>query len=335
MEPIRSHDELFRFVFGEGDRMAELLAIGLPASVAAAIDRTSLQRQDVTFVDAGLTERRSDLLFTARIGGADALLYVLCEHKSQSDRFTALQLARYVVRVHDRWQAEHPQATTLPPVLPFVVHHGERPWRAPRDVLDLVDLAAAPADLRRFLRRRQLRLPFLLLDLARLGPDRLEALQLSAAAGLTLRFLQLLRRAAPDRAATAIQGWRHLLAELLHERRGRSVLVALASWYTAGQSCSRETFHTAMTKIHEDPGEVRSMLDWLLEMGEERGLEKGRQQGMQQALREVLEQQLGAQFGALPVDVRERLGAADADTLRRWAVGMVRATSLDDVFAAD
>jgi hypothetical protein len=57
----------------------------------------ALQRVEGTFVDAALRSRQSDLLFTAQLAGQDVLLYVLAEHKSAPERFTALQMARYVM----------------------------------------------------------------------------------------------------------------------------------------------------------------------------------------------------------------------------------------------
>src|SRR5688572_17953167 len=125
---IRSHDALFRFVFGEPEQMGELLKCNLPPAVVAAIDWGALRRVDGTFVDTDLRGRRADILFETRIGEAPLLLFVLVEHKSGEDRFTALQVLRYVVRVWDAWLASNPTARTLPPVLPFVVHHGKKAW---------------------------------------------------------------------------------------------------------------------------------------------------------------------------------------------------------------
>ena len=125
MVVIRSHDALFRFVFGEPEQMGELLRGSLPASLARAIDWAALRRVDRTFVDAELQERHADLLFETRIGERQLLLFVLVEHKSGADRLTAFQLLRYVVRVHDGWLKDNPNANALPPVLPFVMHHGD------------------------------------------------------------------------------------------------------------------------------------------------------------------------------------------------------------------
>ena len=46
MAPPRTHDGLFRFVFGEPEQMAELLQSQLPPALTAAIDWPTLRRID-------------------------------------------------------------------------------------------------------------------------------------------------------------------------------------------------------------------------------------------------------------------------------------------------
>ena len=93
------HDALFRAAFGDPARAAELLRSAVPAEVSAAIDWTSLLRSNVSFVDEELRPHQADLLFTASIAGRPGVLYLLLEHKAEADRFTCLQLLRYVVRI--------------------------------------------------------------------------------------------------------------------------------------------------------------------------------------------------------------------------------------------
>ncbi|HEX5053184.1 MAG TPA: hypothetical protein VFZ65_15520, partial [Planctomycetota bacterium] len=111
--------------------------------------------------------------------------------------------------------------------------------------------------------------------------------------------------------------------------RGRDVLFALFSWYMAGAPASHETLRTVMTKIHEENPPMRSLLDMVLELGEERGVQKGSLSGQ----RSMLEGQLRARFGDLPSGVHERLAGADADTLQRWGVRVLTATCIDEIFA--
>ncbi|MFY9344315.1 MAG: Rpn family recombination-promoting nuclease/putative transposase [Planctomycetota bacterium] len=321
MELIRTHDGLFKFVFGEPEQMAELLRACLPAGLVAAIDWTTLRRVPGSFVDKALKERKTDLLFTVRVGGATAFLYVVPEHKSDDDPFTAWQIAIYVVRILEQWRRENPDAKDLPAVLPFVLYHGDRPWRAPRSPHELVDWSRLDRDAAAFLEPCQMHLPFVLLDLSQVDEEQIEAMRVSAVTGLTLRFLQFLRFARPAESGVLIRAWQHLIARLFHHPRGQEVLVALLSWYTASNRADHDTLRTVMTQISEENPPMRSCLDLLLEMGQERGL------------RVVLEGQLRTRFGSVPDQARERIDTADAPTLERWCLRVLTANSVAEVLA--
>jgi hypothetical protein len=276
-----------------------------------------------------LQERRSDLLFEVDLHGRPGLLHVLCDHKSDDERTTALQLVRYTVRILDRWLATHDGAKWLPPVLAVVVHHGERPWTSPRNLADLHELAS-PA-LRTFLQPYLLRSGFLLVDVAAMDEAAIDAMRLSAVGALTLRFLQFLRRSDPAEAAGLIAGWQHLVAELLRHPRGRDVVTALFSWFLAGVPDRRETLRTVMNKIDEENPPMRSALDLLLDMGHERGLKEGAKLA-DDLLRDMLLRQLRARFGEPSPDHDRRLRAANTMELQGIGERLATAASLREVF---
>ena len=332
---IRSHDALFRFVFGDPATLGELLRAQLPTQVAAAIDWASLRPVDGAFVDEVLQERRTDLLFEVRLQGGPAMLHVLCDHKSSPEHFTALQLTRYAVRILDRWLASNPEAHHLPPVLTVVVHHGDRSWSAPRNLDQLYDLDATGGSLGAFLRPTLLHNSFVLIDVATMDEATIDAMRLSAVGALTLRFLQFLRRSDPAQAADWIVRWQWLVGELLQEARGRAVIVALFSWFLSGAKDSHETLRTVMNRIDEENRPMRSALDLLLDMGHERGLKQGLEQGLEQGLdllRGLLAAQLRARFGEPEGHVLAQLAEADGPTLHAIGERLATAERLDDVF---
>ena len=103
-------------------------------------------RSYYAFVDEALEQRHSDLLFEARVAGSPALLYLLFEHQSTPCADMALRLLRYMLRIWERWQRDHPRESGLPPVVPLVLYHGETRWTAPlhlRDTLRLPEAARA------------------------------------------------------------------------------------------------------------------------------------------------------------------------------------------------
>ena len=85
----------------------------------------------------------------------------------------------------------------------------------------------------------------------------------------------------------------------------------------------------AMNKIENEEVPMRTMLDAVLDMGEERGRKKSEARGMQ----ELLRGQLQARFGPLSPEANARLAAADAATLQRWSLRILTAASVAEVLA--
>lgn len=340
MRLIRSHDALVRFVFGEPEQMADLLQAFLPAAIVDAVDWSTLRRADGELLDKALRERRTDLVFLAAMGDRTLVLQFLHEHKSAADPYASLQLGGYSIRLLERWRLRHPDLA-LPAVVPFVVHHGEQPWGVPQSLAALVDLSRCAPDVAAFLLPLQVEQRFLVIDFATLRPDRVEALRLSAISELTVRFLQFLRGAPPEQLADHVLAWASLVHAALAHPRGQDVLSALFSWWLAGAPATSEALAVVMTKIQQENPPMRSLLDMVLDLGEERGVQKGvqrgRRQGLQKGLltgrRALLREQLVVRFGPLPSARRRQLAAADAETLQRWGIQLLTARTLAAVFA--
>ena len=62
------------------------------------------------------------------------------------------------------------------------------------------------------------------------------------------------------------------------------------------------------------------------------GIEKGLQQGLQQGEATLLQRQLARRFGPLPDAIRAQLNGASIDQLEIWAIKVLDAESLDEVF---
>jgi hypothetical protein len=146
-----SHDALFKAVFGQPEHARGALRSIVPAAVAEALDWPRLVVCPGSFIDPELSAQHTDLLFstTWRHGG-DALVYLLFEHQSTSDRRMPFRLLRYLVRIWERWLSDHPRAELFPVIVPVVLYHGTETWSAPVafealfDVPDAVRPALAP-----------------------------------------------------------------------------------------------------------------------------------------------------------------------------------------------
>jgi hypothetical protein len=65
------------------------------------------------------------------------------------------------------------------------------------------------------------------------------------------------------------------------------------------------------------------------------GRAQGKAEGKAEGRTELLLRQLQRRFGPLPRDVSDRLTTASIDDLDRWALRVLDAGSLDEVFAAE
>jgi hypothetical protein len=335
MELIRSHDQLFKFVFGAPEQMLELLQHCLPPPLAAAIDPSSLHRIDGELIDAGLERRQMDPAFAVKIAGNWVILQ-LNEHKSWRDWMTALQVAGYGIRLIECWRRLHPLFRGVPAILPLVFYHGRRPWRAPRSLAELVNFGPdGGGPWAEFLRPLQLQQTFLLFDLTSMSAEQVDALRVSAITGLTLRFLRFLPRCKPEQAFTHIAAWNHWTQAAMRHPRGEEVVRALLCWYLGGIRHNHEQIRTIMNKTIPADAPVRSTLDQMLEAGEARGEARGEAKGLRSGYQNLFEGLLVERFGPLPSATITRIRSADNATIERWSRRLLTAKLVDDVFAND
>lgn len=131
------HDRLFKKILGSQENAIDFF-LELPAEVLAHMDLATLHPEEKSYVDESLRESYSDLLYSVKLRDTagfahDGFLYLLMEHKSTPDRFTALPLLHYMTMI---WKsvAEHPttqpghDSPQLPMILPLVLYHGETAW---------------------------------------------------------------------------------------------------------------------------------------------------------------------------------------------------------------
>ena len=133
------HDKFFKEVFGQPDIAADFIANFLPAEVVAELDLSAPELVKDTFIDAGLQEHFSDLLYKVKLRGTDAeaFLFFLFEHKSFPDQWVALQILRYLLEF---WEHERTAgAKKLSPVFPIVFYHGRPKWSYPINFNALID----------------------------------------------------------------------------------------------------------------------------------------------------------------------------------------------------
>ncbi|MCB9766144.1 MAG: Rpn family recombination-promoting nuclease/putative transposase [Alphaproteobacteria bacterium] len=321
------HDVLFKEVFGEPRYAAQHLRETLPAAVLARIDLNTLQRVERSFVDADLSERHADLLFTVRLkSGERALLYMLFEHQSTPDPLMPYRMVVYTLRIWDHWLKEHPDAQRLPLVYPLVLYHGQRLWTAPLDLAGLIDLPDDAvedfADV----------LPHLRYQLADLSQEPDEALTSGALVALVkllfkhdhqpdlperlLRWQEIFLRAASEGGLRAVELTARYILEVTDPGRSVPVLKQL-SGPVLGDRTEEFVMNVATT---------------IRDLGRKEGLREGRTEALKEARRlqvRVLVSLLERRFGAVSPAARARVEAADLDTLTGWTERILSVESID------
>ncbi len=98
MDPIPiPHDRFFRESFGRREIAQDFLSHQLPEDLLAGIDLETLAIGKDSYISKELRTSYSDLVYTVGYRGGELKIYLLFEHKSQPEHWTALQLLRNVV----------------------------------------------------------------------------------------------------------------------------------------------------------------------------------------------------------------------------------------------
>ena len=136
---MREHDAIFKRAFGVPEAAAAELRSILPRSLLEQLDLSAMELMPASFVDAEMTHRHVDLLFRAPRDGRDTYVYFLLEHQSAPDRLMPWRVLTYMQRIWSAILRAEPERTSLPSVIPIIVHHGEGGWTSPRRFHDLVE----------------------------------------------------------------------------------------------------------------------------------------------------------------------------------------------------
>ncbi len=313
----RPHDALFKAAFEDPKNAADELRHVLPEPVAAAIDWNSLTPEPGSFIDPELADRQSDLLFSARIGDAPAVIYLLLEHQSAPDPTMPLRMLVYMTRIWERCLSESSQAP-LPVVLPVLVSHAAGGWTAPLHFRELLasDPTSIPglADLVPDFR-------IIVDDLAHVSNEDLRARALQQFPTLALWLLRDSRTA--DALLTNLSEW----AEAFH---------AVATANTGLQALSRLLRYVALVVPDLHFQEFRAKLVPLAPETDTAAMtiaEQLRAEGRAEERAAILTKQLDLKFGPIAPEMQARISAAEMADVERWLERVLTADTLDAVLA--
>jgi predicted transposase/invertase (TIGR01784 family) len=321
MDNIASpHDTFFRESFTRSEVARDFLRCQLPAALLAELDLTTLTIGKDSYVASDLRTAYSDLVYRVAYRGEPLNVYLLFEHKSWAEHWTVLQLLRYIAAEGEQYRKQHPKTRHLPPVLPLVIYHGERPWQAPAAFQDLVK--PLPDSLVPFVPSFGYRL----VDLS--GPTNAEI-----KGRVLTRLVQLAMRWVFD--AEPVARLRELLA-LIDQIEDRDtaveVLESLLRYFVQGtERVDEPTVRTLLQQTSTGEPIMQTFIDRYIEQGINQGISQGLDQGQRLGEATALLRQIERKFGPPSDSVRERVLAADSDTLLEWLDRILVAESVDAV----
>jgi predicted transposase YdaD len=258
-----------------------LIELHLPADLVQILDLDSLELQKDSFVDDELRDSYSDMLYSIRLSCQDlsgqdgepieGQIYLLLEHKSQSDPMTCFQMLRYIVRI---WEQRLRKGQSLCPVFPLVIYHGQEAWSAP---VGLEELIGGPGVLFEY----GVRMDFKVVDIGQI-PDELLA---------TDPFLQsvlgLLKYSRTRKFEDKLEFILRCLLEIgTAELRAEHLDAVLVYITTVSPSIPLEILAMTIQKIFPTQIEPGSIADEYLKKGRQEGRQEGKQEGKQEGLKE-------------------------------------------------
>lgn len=316
-----SHDSGYKLLLSDPLMVRDLVQGFIDDPWLHRLDFSTLEPVKGHYVSEDLRDRAEDVVWRLRADEDWLYLYLLIEFQSRVDRYMALRMMVYVGLLYQdlvRHKQLGPQRL-LPPVLPIVLYNGERRWRAPVTLTEL--LPRVPA----FLAPLQPQMRYVLIDEGAVSGETLARLPRNLAAAIF--------RLEQPQTPAAVQA---IVTELEAATRGEefaTVRRLVAIWIRAALIRNRK--YPILLPELDDLQELSIMLSQRIEQWAEgfiaTGRMEGRVEGRVEGEARVLARLLVRRFGALPAWAEARLNAAGEAELARWTDALLDAPSLTEV----
>ena len=105
----------------------------------AELDFEQAETLDKSFVSEHYKETESDLIYRVDLHGREVYIYILLEFQSTVERFMAVRVLNYISNFYMDYLETHQHVKKLPPIFPIVLYNGDRRWRAPVEIAELIE----------------------------------------------------------------------------------------------------------------------------------------------------------------------------------------------------
>ncbi|MHC0448648.1 MAG: Rpn family recombination-promoting nuclease/putative transposase [Candidatus Lariskella arthropodorum] len=270
------HDRFFKEAMSHKRTAKEFFETYIPKNTLDRIDLESIKHEKESFIDKDLGDGVVDALFSVALkNGEPGYLYILVEQQTGQERFMALRLWKYILRIIERHIKHRPKDKMLPYVLPIVLYTGTCAYRVANNFFDLFH---SPEFARELLTGE-----FKVVELNKISDDDLKKRLYSGVMQLMLKNIRL-----PD-ILPFLEGISGLIQMLGDES---FVYIKDVIWYTLerGESTKSKEVIELFSKLFEErKEEVMTIADQLREQGKMQGIEIGIQRGLEKGIEKGME----------------------------------------------
>lgn len=242
----------------------------------------TLQPQKGSYLDKGLKEQFTDLLFRVNINNKEGYIYFLFEHKSYKDRMVIFQVLKYMVEIWEgkikedkkkRKESGLPDTgeIKIPIILPLVVYHDKGKWSIKRTLGEMIP---SYNDLPNSLKRYIPNFEYLLFDLSQWQK---EDIKLQSENMIAIKALSKSRYSSKEEAIEILIE----AIELINRTEEKDIVTYYVSecikyMLSIRDDISEKEMEKIAEKISIEGGElVMSVAERLRKEGEERGIQRG------------------------------------------------------------
>jgi predicted transposase/invertase (TIGR01784 family) len=133
------HDSGYKKLFSNKTIFRELIQTFVDEPWVADLDFEQAETIDKSFISEHYKETESDLIYRVGLHGREVYIYILLEFQSTVDRFMAMRVLNYISNFYMDYLASERNVGKLPAVFPIVLYNGDRRWRAPVQIAELIE----------------------------------------------------------------------------------------------------------------------------------------------------------------------------------------------------
>jgi predicted transposase/invertase (TIGR01784 family) len=309
---VHEHDHSYRHLFARPQLIEELVREFVPEPWVQGLAFSTLERVNATFIADTLKRSEGDMIWKLRRrDGTPVYVFLFIEFQSRSERFMAVRMMGYVAALYQDLisRGELIPDGQLPLVIPLVVYNGDRRWRAPLELSELIEPVEPAAE------AYVPRLRYWVIDPGAYTPEDLER-----RTGLVALLFW-----AKSQGARALRQSRPRLLEYLAD--DFSLRRAVLAWLRAEMRLDPEAIPEILSLE-----EFSDMWEQTFKRWEQELKEEGRVLGRKEGEAELLLRQLERKFGPLDRHTRTRVSKADSKHLLAWGERFATAERLEEVF---